>query len=128
MFPRRRLANLISYDLVGGWYGLRTRSQDGHSAEGHPRARRQGLEQSVRNWGFRHCSMDEYQDHSGRYATPGSGNFSPALPPVIMGSLGIGVSLFLLFVATVPALGPQISSRTRNSTVFTIFRYQAHGH
>ena len=33
----------------------------------------------------------------------------------------VGVSLFLLFVATVPTLGPQISSRTRNSTVFTIF-------
>ena len=43
-------------------YGLRTRSQDAHSAKGLPRARGQGLEQSVRNWGLRHCSMDEYPD------------------------------------------------------------------
>ena len=53
--PRIRLVNLIRYSS-------RTRSQNAHSAERLHCARRQGLEQSVWNWGLRHCLMDEYPD------------------------------------------------------------------
>ena len=72
----------------------------------------------------RSAAQHEHRQHD---PTPGSVNFSPTLPPVIMGSLGVGVySLLLLLyplgnVTTVPTLGPKIPSRIRNSTVFTIF-------